>query len=130
MVTDQEDRRAATPEEEPEVIEVEVERLESEEGAEEGAEEGKSSVEKAIGPVVAGMIIDVLDLATLGGTGFYLGFLLGAPAGWYLARHLGLDRRRALLTAIGCGIYCTIPFTFPIPVATMIGAWARARQVV
>ena len=124
MVTDQEDRRAATPEEEPEVIEVEVERLESEEVA----EEGKSSVEKAIGPVVAGMIIDVLDLATLGSTGFYLGFLLGAPAGWYLARHLGLDRRRALLTAIGCGIYCTIPFTFPIPVATMIGVWSRARQ--
>ena len=126
MVTDQEDRRAATPEEEPEVIEVEVERLESEEGA----EEGKSSVEKAIGPVVAGMIIDVLDLATFGSTGFSLGFLLGAPAGWYLARHLGLDRRRALLTAIGCGIYCTIPFTFPIPVATKSGAWARVRQVV
>ena len=110
----------------PEVLEVEVERLEPEEDLPGGG----SRTGRAIGPVVAGMIIDVLDLATMGGTGFYLGFLLGAPAGWYLARRLGLDRKRAFLTALGCGIYCTIPFTSPIPVATMIGVWARVRQAV
>ena len=110
--------------EEPQVIEVEVERLDPEE-SEAGA---ASRWGGAIGPVLAGMIIDALDLATFGPLGLKAGFLLGAPAGWYRARHLGLDHKRALLTAIGCGIYCTIPLTFPIPVATMIGVWARARQ--
>jgi hypothetical protein len=74
--------------------------------------------------VLAGFIIDVLDIATFGATGL----LLGAPAGWYLARRLGLDPKRAFLAAIGCGVYCTIPFTSPIPVATLIGVWARTRQ--
>jgi len=112
------------PGEDPEVIEVEVERLDPEEGDEEDA----SRWGGALGPVLAGMIIDILDLATFGVTGIYIGFLLGAPAGWYLARRLGLDLKRALLTAICCGVYCTIPVTSPIPVATLIGVWARARQ--
>ncbi len=110
--------------EEPQVIEVEVERLDPEE-SEAGA---ASRWGGAIGPVLAGMIIDVLDIATFGATGLYIGFLLGAPAGWYLARRLGLDPKRAFLAAIGSGVYCTIPFTSPIPVATLIGIWARARH--
>ena len=113
-----------TEEEEPPVIEVEVERLDPEEPVEDAA----SRWGGAIGPVLAGMIIDVLDIATFGATGLYIGFLLGAPAGWYLARRMGLDPKRAFFTAIGCGIYCTIPLTSPIPVATLIGVWARARQ--
>jgi len=113
-------------EEEP-VIEVEVERLDPEDP--EGS--GGGTAERwggAFGPVLAGMIIDVLDIATFGATGIYIGFLLGAPAGWYLARRLGLDWKRALLAGFGSGIYCTVPFTSPIPVATLIGVWARARQ--
>jgi hypothetical protein len=113
-------------EKEPEVIEVDVERLDPEEDPGPGSDHWG----RAVGPVLAGVIIDVLDLATIGAMGLYLGFLLGAPAGWYLARHLGLDRRRAFGAALGCGLYCTIPFTSPIPVATMIGIWARARQAV
>ena len=110
--------------EDPEVVEVEVERLDPKED-----DEGASSRwGGTLGPVLAGMIIDVLDLATFGATGIYIGFLLGAPAGWYLARRLGLDPKRALLTAICCGVYCTIPLTSPIPVATLIGVWARAHQ--
>jgi len=113
-----------TKEEGPPVIEVEVERLDPKE-AEEGAASGWGG---AFGPVLAGMVIDVLDIATFGATGLYIGFLLGAPAGWYLARRLGLDPKRAFLAAIACGVYCTIPFTSPIPVATLIGVWARSRQ--
>ena len=113
-----------TDEEEPLVIEVEVERLDPEEAEENAA----SRWGGAIGPVFAGMIIDVLDIATFGSTGLYIGFLLGVPAGWYLARRVGLDQKRSLLAAIGSGVYCTIPFTSPIPVATLIGVWARARQ--
>jgi len=105
-------------------IEVEVERLD-EEGSADGA---ASSYGRAIGPVLAGFIIDVIDFATLGGPGLYLGLLLGGAAGWYLARILGLDRIRALYVALGCGVYCMIPVTSPIPIATLIGIWLRGRQ--
>jgi len=105
-------------------LEVEVERLDDQaEGA-----DGASRWGRAIGPVLSGLIIDVLDLATLGGVGMSLGFLLGTPAGWYLARNLGLDRRRALYVALACGVYCAIPVTSPVPIATLLGVWVRARQ--
>lgn len=109
--------------EDPEVIEVEIEEGFSEVPRAEPA----GTWGRAVGPVVAGLIIDVLDMATFGATGLYLGFILGAPAGWYLARHLGLDSRQATIGALACGIYCTIPLTAPIPVAALLGLWARAR---
>jgi hypothetical protein len=107
-----------------EPIEVEVERL-NQEGTRYST---ASSYGRAIGPVLAGFIIDVLDFATFGSAGLYLGFLLGWPAGWYLARSFGLDRRLSLYVALACGVYCTIPITSPIPFATLIGVWLRARQ--
>ena len=106
-----------------EAIDVEVERLDPGDFGDQA-----TSLGKALGPVLAGFIIDVLDFATFGAIGLYLGFLMGAPAGWYLARALGLGRRRSLYAALACGVYCTIPVTSPIPIATLLGVWARARQ--
>jgi hypothetical protein len=107
-----------------ETVEVEVERLDD------SGEPQKEDLRlvRAIGPVISGLIIDVLDFATLGSAGAVLGFLLGVPAGWYLARNLGLDRKRSLYAGLACGVYCTIPVTSPIPLATLIGVWVRARQ--
>lgn len=107
-----------------EAIEVEVERLD---GSGESQKEDLR-LGQAIGPVISGLIIDVLDLATLGGVWAVLGLLLGVPAGWYFARNLGLDRKRSLYVGLACGVYCAIPFTSPIPLATLIGVWVRARQ--
>jgi hypothetical protein len=107
-----------------ETIEVEVERLDSfEEPEREDLRWGR-----ALGPVISGLIIDVLDFATFGGAGAIFGLLLGTPAGWYLARNLGLDHRRSLYVALGCGVYCMIPVTSPIPIATLIGILLRGRQ--
>ena len=108
-----------------EPIEVEVERL-NQEGTSNGT---ASSYGRAMGPVLAGFIIDVLDFATFGSAGLYLGLLLGCPAGWYLARSFGLDHRRSLYFALVCGVYCTIPVTSPVPLATLLGVWLRARQL-
>ena len=117
---DSETGRGAGERQDP--IEVEVERIDQE------GTRHSTGYGHAIGPVLAGFIIDVLDFATFGSAGLYLGFLLGCPAGWYLARSFGLDRRLSLYVALACGVYCTIPVTSPIPFATLIGVWVRARQ--
>lgn len=107
-----------------EAIEVDVERLDGS-----GEPQGEDlHVGPAIGPVISGLIIDVLDFSTRGGALAVLGLLLGVLAGWYLARNLGLDRKRSLYVGLACGVYCMIPVTSPIPLATLIGVWVRARQ--
>lgn len=83
---------------------------------------------RAFGPVVAGLIIDFVDLATFGPIGQYLGLPIGAFAGYWMGRALGLERKPSLLCAFLAGIYCMIPGTEMIPVATVVGALARYRE--
>ncbi len=79
----------------------------------------------AFGPVLAGLIIDFLDLATFGPAGLFLGPPVGGLAGYWLGRALGLRPRHALYCALAAGLYCTVPFTEVVPVATIIGACVR-----
>ena len=83
---------------------------------------------RAFGPVVAGLIIDFVDLATFGPIGRYLGFPIGAFAGYWMGRALGLERKPCLLCALAAGIYCMMPGTEMIPIATVVGALARYRE--
>ena len=80
---------------------------------------------RAFGPVVAGLIIDFVDLATFGPMGMYLGLPIGAFAGYWMGRALGFERKPSLLCALAAGIYCMIPGTEMIPIATVVGALAR-----
>ena len=80
------------------------------------------------GPVVAGILIDIVDLETFGPIGLYLGLPIGGFAGYWMGRALGLDRKPSLLCALLAGIYCMIPGTEMIPVATVVGALARYRE--
>ena len=80
---------------------------------------------RAFGPVVAGLIIDFVDLATFGPMGMYLGLPIGAFAGYWMGRALGFERKASLLCALAAGIYCTIPGTEMLPIATVVGACAR-----
>ena len=80
---------------------------------------------RAFGPVVAGLIIDFVDLATFGPIGLVLGLPIGAFAGYWMGRALGFARKPALLCALAAGIYCMIPGTEMIPIATVVGALAR-----
>ncbi|OGV41369.1 MAG: hypothetical protein A2X46_16190 [Lentisphaerae bacterium GWF2_57_35] len=94
--------------------------------------EGKlkpSAAERAFGPVVAGIIIDLVDLATFGPIGLALGFVFGGSVAWYLCRLYGLPLRQKLLWSLAAGIYCTIPFTEFIPVGTLVGAFIRYREL-
>ena len=83
---------------------------------------------RAFGPIVAGMIIDLVDLATFGPIGLVLGLPIGAFAGYWMGRAIGLAWKPSLLCALAAGIYCTIPGTEMIPLATLVGAFARYRE--
>ena len=81
--------------------------------------------ERALGPVLAGLTLDLVDLTTFGPMGMLLGLFVGAGVGWYLTGVLGLPRKwRRILTALAA-IYCMIPFTEFVPAATVFGALGR-----
>lgn len=80
---------------------------------------------RAFGPVVAGLIIDFVDLATFGPIELFLGPPIGGLADYWMGRALGFSKRTALRCALIAGIYCTTPLTEFLPIATLIGACAR-----
>jgi hypothetical protein len=75
--------------------------------------------------VIAGLIIDLVDLATFGPIGLVLGLPIGGAAGYWMGRTLGLNQKASLLCALAAGVYCTIPGTEMLPIATLVGAAAR-----
>ncbi|MFH0881235.1 MAG: hypothetical protein V2A34_16100, partial [Lentisphaerota bacterium] len=86
-------------------------------------------VQRAFGPVLAGALIDVVDLATFGPIGLALGLVFGGGVAWYICHLYGLSLKQKLLWSLAAGIYCTIPFTEFIPVGTMVGAFIRYREL-
>jgi hypothetical protein len=114
---------------EKKVLEVEVERLPrpgiDPPGGSSGSgtrSEGKRSV---LGPVIAGVLVDLLDAATLTPV---LGLALGVPLGLYVAHQSGLRGRAALQLALVIGVYCAVPGTFLLPLGTIIGTWVRVKS--
>ncbi len=79
----------------------------------------------AIGPVVAGLILDTLDLATFGHLGIYGGFVIGATVGFWLTGMYRFGKTARLIWAVVAGIYCTVPFTEMLPLATILAATHR-----
>ena len=75
--------------------------------------------------MLAGVMIDVIDLLSFGPIGFYLGPFLGAAAGWWAARELGFEGKKRWLIAIGVAVYCTTPATEFLPLGTIVGAFLR-----
>ncbi len=79
----------------------------------------------ALGPWGAGIILDVLDLATFGPIGIIAGGLVGGYVGWILGEFEGFDRNIRIAFAICAAAYMTVPFTEPIPAATILILTAR-----
>jgi hypothetical protein len=85
---------------------------------------------RAFGPVVAGMILDVVDLATFGPIGFFLGIPVGLAAGYWLGSCLGLERKHFRSANIACGWPWRRRSIAPCPVRSSFPWarwWARAR---
>ncbi len=85
-------------------------------------------LEHALGPVLSGLVLDMLDLATFGPIGLVSGLVIGGAAGWYLAGSHGVAAGQRWLWALAAGAYCTTPFTEFFPCATLLGAVVRYRQ--
>lgn len=116
------------------VIEVEVERLP--EGASDRPPDpghGRSEpAEKllelgdAVGPILGGLLVDVLDAATVTPV---LGLILGWPLGYYILRQMGLRPGAAGRLGALVAVYCAIPGTLGLPIATLVGVGVKVRQV-
>lgn len=92
-------------------------------------EPSAGAAERAFGPVVAGLLIDLIDLATFGPIGLVLGLLFGGAVAWYICTLYRLPLKQKLCWALAAGVYCTIPFTEFIPVGTLTGAFVRYREL-
>ena len=82
-------------------------------------------LESAFGPIVAGLSIDTVDIATFGTFGLMVGPIVGGTAAFWLCSIYKLPVWQRLIWAVAAGIYCGFPRTEFIPLATIIGACAR-----
>lgn len=82
-------------------------------------------VEKAFGPIIGGLIIDFIDLATFGPIGIFCGMIIGGTAAYWICSIYKLPLRQRLLWSAAAGIYCTVPLTEVLPLATILGAYLR-----
>ena len=78
-----------------------------------------SRVKRFLTALVAGGVVDAVDLATFGPVGLMLGLLAGGAVGWWLAPELGFSRTRRWLGAALSGLYCMTPLTALMPVASV-----------
>ena len=79
----------------------------------------------ALGPVTGGLILDMADFLTFGPIGLYIGFFAGAVIGWWIGSTYGFSLKAKLFWATLAGVYCLVPMTEFVPIATMISAGAR-----
>lgn len=80
---------------------------------------------RALGPVLAGVALDAVDLATFGPLGLYAGFLCGAALGYWATGFLRFGPNGRIFWTMLAGIYCTVPMTEFLPIATVMGAASR-----
>jgi hypothetical protein len=79
----------------------------------------------AMGPIAGGLIIDAVDLATFGPAGLVLGFALGGLIGYWIASGYDFSLRKRIIIALAAGVYCTVPATEVLPLATLLGVATR-----
>ncbi len=83
-------------------------------------------LQRAFGPLVGGMILDLVDLSTFGPYGIG-GFFVGSLVGWWICSIYELAISTRLTLSLLAGVYCLLPLTEFIPVATLISAFVRFR---
>ena len=88
-----------------------------------------NNYKKALSPIIAGLIIDAADFATLGPIGLYFGMIVGFGAAYWVCSTYQFSRNKRILFSIFTGIYCTLPFTAYLPAATLIGLYIKLNDI-
>ncbi len=74
-------------------------------------------------PVLAGMLLDLLDFFTAGPIGLFAGLAVGGVGAFVLGTLYKLPLKKKLWFTLAAGVYCSMPGTAPIPLGTLVGAW-------
>ena len=80
---------------------------------------------RALGPILGGLLLDFTDLSTFGPMGFFLGPFLGAAVVLWLSSLYRFSVKTKIVLAFLAGVYCTVPMTELVPVATLVCAACR-----
>ncbi len=78
--------------------------------------------------VLAGLILDLVDLSTTGPLGIF-GLVIGAALVWFFAGVHGFRGARRAWLALCGGVYCALPLTEMIPLGTVLGVYLTLRGV-
>jgi hypothetical protein len=70
--------------------------------------------------IVGGLMIDVADVITLGGLGGVGGFLVGGLLTFGVCSSQGVSRFRTAALTMAGAVYCALPFTEALPLATLL----------
>lgn len=81
---------------------------------------------RTFGPLVGGIILDLVDLSTFGPYGVG-GFFVGALVGWWICSLYDLSKSTRFYLALLAGAYCLFPLTEFLPLATLLSAFIRYR---
>lgn len=83
---------------------------------------------RSFGPLAGGILLDVVDLATFGAWGFYLGPIIGGLLGWWLAQVYGFGVLGQCMLILVVAVYCALPATELVPLATLVFALVRFAE--
>ena len=82
---------------------------------------------RTFGPLAGGVILDAADLITMGPIGIFGGMIVGSAVGWWVSSIYQYSKQSRLIWAAISGIYCMMPFTAVLPLATIVSAVGRFR---
>jgi hypothetical protein len=80
---------------------------------------------EALGPVAGGIALDLVDLASFGPVGIFTGLGVGGLLGWYLSGIYGYSRSTRRWAALAAAVYCAMPMTEPLPLATILSVISK-----
>ncbi len=84
-------------------------------------------IHKAFGPLAGAIILDLVDLASFGPLGIG-GLFVGGFVCWWILSTYNISKNMRILISILGGVYCMLPLTEIIPLATIISAIARFKE--
>lgn len=80
---------------------------------------------RSFGPIAGGLLLDFADLATFGPIGIFAGFFVGVAVASWICSFYRFSRRAKILVSLLAGIYCMVPMTELLPLATLVAASCR-----